>query len=80
MSTGGVSGTRGGLGLPRKVNLALSSAAREPSGASCVETLDVHDDDLARLHLAEQGLLRELVLDLALDRAAHRVPELGYGV
>ena len=33
-SIGGASGTRLGLGSPRKVNFALSSAAREPSAAS----------------------------------------------
>src|SRR4051812_11996412 len=37
-----------------------------------VPALDVDDDDLARLQLAEQDLLRQLVLDLALDGAAQR--------
>jgi hypothetical protein len=35
------------------VNVALSSAARGALRRVWLETLDVHDDDLARLHLAE---------------------------
>jgi hypothetical protein len=34
------------------------------------DALDIHDDDLTALHLTEKDLLRELVLDLALDRPA----------
>src|SRR5690606_10940367 len=40
--------------------------------AFAVPALDVDQNDLARGQLAEEDLLRQLVLDLALDRATQR--------
>src|SRR5689334_1943814 len=48
-------------------------------GGVRVHTLDVHDHDLAALDLAEEDLLRQLVLDLALDGPAQR-PGTQHGV
>src|SRR6186713_566389 len=69
---GGASGTvMAGFGSPRKVNRTLSPTDRAPRSVR-VHVLDVHDHDLAALDLAEEDLLRQLVLDLALDGPAQR--------
>ena len=61
ISAGGASGTASGLVMPLKMNFASSPVA-----------LGVDDDDLARLELAEQDLLRQVILDLPLDRPPQR--------
>src|SRR5882672_4812686 len=45
---------------------------RGAGGVGRVEAVGVDDHDLARLEFAEKDLLRQLVLDLALDGAAQR--------
>src|SRR4051794_15891035 len=67
------------LRLTAKGELGLVVGGPRALGGVRVHTLDVHDHDLAALDLAEEDLLRELVLDLALDRPAQR-PGTQHGV
>ena len=72
MSIGGASGTvTAGFGSPRKVNRTLSSADREPSGASGSRPRSPRPRS-GRPQLVEEDPLGQRVLDLALDGPAQR--------
>src|SRR5699024_2107500 len=61
-----------GVELRQRLRLGAEDELRILAGGLAIPVLHVHGDDLACTELAEEDLLGELVLDLALDRATQR--------